>query len=674
MYTPGMIRTPIILAIRSLSRPQLVRDDLPAGASLRDLGLHRLKDLRHSEQIFQVVAAGAPDIATPPDTAEKLPERAGSIADVDLLPAECPYRGLAAFREADARFFFGREAFTALLVDAVASAPMAGVIGPSGSGKSSVVFAGLVPRLRGNGGKGGAGERSLGAWKVVDLRPGSRPYHALAGALLRGVPPAEAEQWAGERGGELAAGETALIRESAASRDRRAATEKARQAQKQALERRAHRLTRAVALLAVAGMLGGLGLAWYAISKRVQSDADALDARRTALIARSQQLLTEKRGDEALAAALEAVLLPNPTTDAELALSEAAYAPGARWEVAGYDLEPGTVALSPDERLVAVGDKRGSVRLLDAATGRLIRTLGKHATFVIDLCFSPDGTRLAAAYEFGGDASSETNLEIWPVDGWGDPLRIRDHDARIQRVSFAPDGRELITGGDDGSVRLWDVDSGEEIRRVADLGEDIQDLTVDPAGRFAVVGTFEGALARIDLATGAVTTLADLGVNVTRVALGPDGARVAATTTFPRSQVVLVDLDPPFRARPLPSDGQIPTSVAFLPDGQRILVGFNGSRLEVIDVETNAQVTSLVGHRDNVGAAVIDRAGRNAHVVDSNGTLRAWSLYGAAVVRRIVATYGSKADGVTERSFRFGAEAARAAGGRSWERRLPAGK
>jgi len=173
----------------SLATQQLVRDDLPPGCTLRDLGLHRLKDLRHSEHIYQLVGPGFPDVRTPPDTAEKLPDRGEAVIDVDLLPAACPYRGLAAFREADARFFFGREAFTERLVASVGGKPMVGVIGPSGSGKSSVVFAGMVPALRTSGGHGdGKGRESAtpigGDWTVLPLRPGAEPFHALAGVLV----------------------------------------------------------------------------------------------------------------------------------------------------------------------------------------------------------------------------------------------------------------------------------------------------------------------------------------------------------------------------------------------------------------------------------------------------------------------------------------------------------
>ncbi len=102
----------------------------------------------------------------PPDDL-KLPTR------VFRPTGACPYRGLAAFREQDASLFFGREPFTARLVAAVCRPENATVlVGPSGSGKSSVVFAGLLPCLRETEG-----------WLITTFRPGGQPFQSLAAAL-----------------------------------------------------------------------------------------------------------------------------------------------------------------------------------------------------------------------------------------------------------------------------------------------------------------------------------------------------------------------------------------------------------------------------------------------------------------------------------------------------------
>ncbi len=98
----------------------------------------------------------------------------------------CPYRGLEAFRSEDARFFFGRESLTGWLVSTLRREVRAksqgvrflGVIGPSGSGKSSVVLAGLVPKL-----KAGAIEGSQ-RWPVAIIRPGNNPLKFLTEQIV----------------------------------------------------------------------------------------------------------------------------------------------------------------------------------------------------------------------------------------------------------------------------------------------------------------------------------------------------------------------------------------------------------------------------------------------------------------------------------------------------------
>lgn len=92
-----------------------------------------------------------------------------------------PFRGLRAFQEEDAPFFFGREDATERTLQAVQQDSVVALVGASGSGKSSVARAGLVPRLR---------QRAAGlTWEVMTLVPGERPLHALAAELLSFLEP-----------------------------------------------------------------------------------------------------------------------------------------------------------------------------------------------------------------------------------------------------------------------------------------------------------------------------------------------------------------------------------------------------------------------------------------------------------------------------------------------------
>lgn len=97
-----------------------------------------------------------------------------------LIPQRsiCPYQGLYAFQEEDAQFFFGRDRFKAELLETVDAKQLITVIGPSGSGKSSLVFAGLIPNLV-----------KQGNWLIDYFRPLTDPFFELAKASIRLLQP-----------------------------------------------------------------------------------------------------------------------------------------------------------------------------------------------------------------------------------------------------------------------------------------------------------------------------------------------------------------------------------------------------------------------------------------------------------------------------------------------------
>ena len=105
------------------------------------------------------------------------------VADEALEDAVNPYKGLRAFGEADAADLFGRETLTQQLLARLGEggdlSRFLAVIGPSGSGKSSVVRTGLVSALR-RGGLPGSED-----WFIVEMLPGPHPLEELEAALLR---------------------------------------------------------------------------------------------------------------------------------------------------------------------------------------------------------------------------------------------------------------------------------------------------------------------------------------------------------------------------------------------------------------------------------------------------------------------------------------------------------
>jgi WD40 repeat protein len=126
---------------------ELVTRHLPEGCSLVDLGPHRFRGLGAPERIH---ALKGPGVRTP------------------LSVSECPYRGLLAFEPEDRDYFFGREEVVEELIARLSPRRLLAVVGASGSGKSSVLRAGVVAAVR-SGGVAGIERAHL-------LTPGSLPH------------------------------------------------------------------------------------------------------------------------------------------------------------------------------------------------------------------------------------------------------------------------------------------------------------------------------------------------------------------------------------------------------------------------------------------------------------------------------------------------------------------
>ena len=167
----------------------LYADDPPAGTLLAASGgvpqrVHELASAWARREAVRRVDAVAGRAAAGREQARELElELAGSVAALqstheraELLaepergaPAVCPFKGLATFDVDDAEYFFGREKLVAQLVARLVGAPLLAIVGPSGSGKSSALRAGLLPALAAGVLPGSDG------WAPALFRPGDAP-------------------------------------------------------------------------------------------------------------------------------------------------------------------------------------------------------------------------------------------------------------------------------------------------------------------------------------------------------------------------------------------------------------------------------------------------------------------------------------------------------------------
>ncbi|MFN8418902.1 MAG: protein kinase [Anaerolineae bacterium] len=186
-YAPGLPeRLELVLQRAAAKSPE---DRYVSAVELAGAFRHALSASSTATQLTAVgeteplilIDLGKHDIASPEESTQWV---------VALTP-DNPYKGLRAFSENDADDFFGRQTLVDKLIRRMTEPEWGGrflaVVGPSGSGKSSAVNAGLIPRLR-----SGAITRS-DKWFITDMMPGGDPYEQLERALLKVAvkPPAD---------------------------------------------------------------------------------------------------------------------------------------------------------------------------------------------------------------------------------------------------------------------------------------------------------------------------------------------------------------------------------------------------------------------------------------------------------------------------------------------------
>jgi WD40 repeat protein/serine/threonine protein kinase len=304
------------------------------------------------------------------------------------------------------------------------------------------------------------------------------------------------------------------------------------------------------------------------------------------------------------------------------------------------------------QREFAAEQSRTSHRITDLAH-RLERSL-------------TESNRLLAIRNFDRGQAAFENDQIgpgllWMIESWRSAVEARDpawqhaaranlaawqpyharlkavlsHDSPVDAAVFSPDGKTVLTGGDDGRAKLWDVATGQPIGQPMYHGGTVFAVAYSPDGRILLTGSADKKARRWDAATGQPigSPISHEG-EVRAVAYSPDGKTFLTGSADHMARLWDAATGQPI-CRPLPHSGSV-IALAFGPDGKSFVTAdYNSDTVQRWDAATGQPIGMPLRHDEFVRTVAFSPDGKTILTGSHDGIAWLWDGATGGLRRRL---------------------------------------
>ena len=280
--------------------------------------------------------------------------------------------------------------------------------------------------------------------------------------------------------------------------------------------------------------------------------------------------------------------------------------------------------LSPNGRSVALVAGGGlKIRSLAADTADIAIS---PSAFIEDICFSPDGHRIATGSRDGA-------VRVWATADGAPVAPPIPHDGPVTIVRFSPDGRTLLTAThsprpaarDREAAYLWDAVTGRLIGHPMEHLDNLLGAEFSPDGALVVTASDDNTARVWDAHTGApVSPELRQKRSIVSVAFSPDSTRVA-TASLDGTARIWSARTGTVLARALPHDDHV-NDVQFSPDGRRIATASHDKTVRLWDAVTGHPLTEPLRHAAPVVQVRFHPDGQHIIASTADGTARIWDV------------------------------------------------
>ena len=239
-----------------------------------------------------------------------------------------------------------------------------------------------------------------------------------------------------------------------------------------------------------------------------------------------------------------------------------------------------------------------------------------HSSSVNAAAFSPDGKRIISG-------SDDNTLKLWDAHSGTCILTLSGHSRGVNAAAFSPDGQRIISGSFDNTLKLWDAHSGNCFLTLSGHSNWVTAATFSPDGKRIISGSWDNTLKLWDAESGnCIMTLEGHSGWGLAAAFSPDGKCIISGSWD--KTLKLWDAESGTCLLTLTSHSNGVNVAAFSPDGKRVISGSWDNTLKLWDAHSGTCLLTLSGHSNGVNVAGFSPDGQRIISGSDDKTIKLW--------------------------------------------------